>query len=105
MFNSKHKKMSLTGVWSESISRRQAIKNNFIALAGVRKKKKRGTQIVIQVLLTPDHCGLQQNKIKIDIYSRILQRICRFMFFERVLYMVAFVGEFPNISIRYAKDT
>lgn len=35
MFNSKHKKMSLTE--GERVSRRQAIKNSFIALTGVKK--------------------------------------------------------------------
>lgn len=72
MFNSKHKKKYESD--RGRVSRRHAIKNSFIALAGVKKKKKRRTQIVIEVLLTPSHCGLLLDQIKkkyIDIYSRI----------------------------------
>lgn len=74
----------------ESISRRQAIKNGFIAGVKKKKKKKSRTQIVIQVLLTPGHCGLLLDKIrkkKFDIYSRNILRIyaCCFMFCERVV--------------------
>lgn len=42
MFNSKHKKkMSPAGLQRERVSRRQAIKNGFIARAGARRVKKK----------------------------------------------------------------
>lgn len=62
MFNSKHKRRKTNESREPRISRRQAIKNCFIAYAGV--ERERGTQIVIQVLLTPGRCGLLLSKIK-----------------------------------------
>lgn len=64
MFNSKHKRRKTNESREPRISRRQAIKNCFIAYAGVEREREQGTQIVIQVLLTPGRCGLLLGKIK-----------------------------------------
>lgn len=90
MFNSKHKKKYESD--RGRVSRRHAIKNSFIALAGVKKKKKkRRTQIVIQVILTPGHCGLLLDQIKKYIYRYLLSNMLR------IYVVLCSANEFYNV--------